>query len=118
MIDRETREILTPRGHTLKVYTYITGKEARALRAPYLRQADELPKSVIDEKGLRASIYETVENLALKTIVVTFDGKHDGLDDFDLLETLLTLPASEFKFITTAINEIIGDGENEEKKTN
>jgi hypothetical protein len=115
---RDIKDIVTPAGHTLSVYTYVTGKEARALRAPYLKQADEYPREMIDEKGLRASVLETVENLTLKTLIVSFDGKTDGQDGFDLLDTLLSLPSTELKAITTALNSVIAEAESEEKKTN
>src|ERR1700704_1825611 len=118
MNDRETKEVITPAAHTLRVYTYITGKEARALRAPYLKQADEYPREMIDEKGLRASVMETVENLTLKTLIVSFDGKTDGQDGFDLLDTLLSLPSTELKAITAALNAIMAEAESEEKKKN
>src|ERR1700709_1108763 len=99
MPDRETKEITTPKGHKLVVYTYITGQEYQALRAPYLKKAEEFPSESIDEKGLRAALMESIENLTLKTLVASFDGKTDGEDGFDLLSAILTLPSSEFKFV-------------------
>jgi hypothetical protein len=116
MSDRETKEITTPRGHTLVINTYITGREARALRVPYLKQADEFPKEMIDEKGLRASISETAQNLALKMVIVSFDGKKDGADGFDLVDVLLSLPTPEFKFIVNTIDAVMLADE-EQKKT-
>jgi hypothetical protein len=116
---RETREITTPGGHTLSIHTYLTGREARDLQVPYLKTSEEYPKEIIDAKGIRAASFQAVQNLSLKTIIVSFDGKKDGDDGFDLVETVLDLPTSEFKFIVQRINEVISDPEGEDqKKTN
>jgi hypothetical protein len=64
---RETKTIQTPLGHTVVLYTYITGREARELQTPYLKTSEEFPKALIDEKGLRAASYQAVQDLTLKT---------------------------------------------------
>jgi hypothetical protein len=118
---RETREIVTPAGHTLVLYTYLTGREVRELQTPYLKTSEEFPKDVIDTKGLRAASFQAVQNLTIKTIIVSFDGKKDGdtiseTEKFNLLDTILDLPAAETNFIIKRINEVVSPPADEEQK--
>lgn len=116
---RETKDFKTPTGHTIVVKTYLTGREARDLQTPYLKTSEEFPKEVIDAKGLRAACYQAVQDLTLKTVIVSFDGSTQGLDGFDVIETILNLPATETNFIMKSINDIISPPDaDEEKKTN
>jgi hypothetical protein len=114
MNERETRELTTPGGHALVVYTYLTAGEARSVRAPYLKQADEYPNDLIKEIGYKAAVYQDVEDRTLRALIVSFDGKKDG-EDFDLITALLALPEPEFKFIKDTINN--RSEEDEQKKT-
>jgi hypothetical protein len=104
MMERETIQFNTPQEHSVVAYTYLTGGEARALRAVYLK-----------DEASRSARIEEVENLTLKTLIVSFDGKADGQDGFDLIGTLMVLPASETKFLVDKLNELTKDGD--EKKT-
>lgn len=118
MTPRETRDIVTPAGNKLTVYTYLTGRETRELQTPYLKTAEEYPKATIDDKGLRAAIYEAVQNLTLKMLIVSFNDKTDGQDGFVLNDAILDLPSQEFNFIVRKLNEITAPPDAEEKKTN
>lgn len=119
MNERETVVFITPKGRTVKAYTYLTELEYRALQNPYFRTAEEFPKQLIDDKGLKAAILDTVNNLTIKTLIVELDSKKDGQDGFNLLDAFLSLPKSESRFIIKKLNEITSDEEKEEeKKTN
>lgn len=120
--ERETKSVTTPGGHAVVLKTFLTGREARALQTPYLKSADEFPKDQIADVGLRASIFAATQNLTLNTIIVSFDGKKDGEviegteAKFNLVETLLDLPASEFKFIVATANAVVANPDADEQK--
>lgn len=119
---RETTEIKTPGGHTIVVNSYVNGRESRALQVPYLKNVIELDAARVAELGEKAARFEAAQNLALRTVIVSFDGKKDGQGiegtdtTFDLIDTLLALPAPEYRAIVKAMNEVIADDDYNEKK--
>ena len=119
MNQRETKEITTPAGHVVIIHTYLTGREARDLQVPYLKTSEEFPADLIAEKGVRAASFQAVQNLTFKTLIVSFDGKTDGTDGFNIIDAILDLPQPEFRFIVKCMNETISDPDAEaQKKTN
>ena len=110
---RETTDIKTPAGHDLKVVTFLNGLESRALQVPYLKTAAELDQEKVKELGERAARFEAAQNLALKIVVLSFDGE---TDPDKVLAAVLLLPSSEYKFVVKSINAVVTDEDFNEKK--
>jgi hypothetical protein len=121
MSDRETKEITTPAGHKLVLYTYVTGLEKRQLMYPFFREASDFGDDVLKVKGKAGAIHDATQDLALRSIIVSADGKKDDAVEggpFSLVDWVLSLPASETDFIIKAVNEVTNDHAFEpEKKT-
>lgn len=122
MESRETKDITTPGGHVIVLNTYITGHEKRALQYPYFKEAADFKPEILAEKGKAGAIFEATQDLALKTVIVSVDGKKDGDavegGTFSVVGFVLNLPSRESSFIIKAINDVTSDREFEaEKKT-
>jgi hypothetical protein len=116
---RETKEVITPvEKHTLVLNTYITGREKRQLQNVYLEgkgidfNADQ--KTVT---GLRADLVDKATDLAWRIIVVSFDGKKDGVDGFNVVDAILDLRAEDYNFVVATVNDTVTDKDFQEKKT-
>ena len=115
---RETKEITTPSGAKIALNTYITGRDRRKLRNIYLRDEKELDATSVKEKGAKGTMFEEAQDLALKTVVVSINGKKEGQDGFSIVDFILDLPSKEFEFVIKAVNDVTSDKIDEEKKTN
>lgn len=83
---RETYTVKTPGGHDVVLYTYITLRQTRAIRAFILEsQRVDKDKPIMDE----------IENMTLEFLVVSYDGSKDNL-----LERLMDAPKAEADFIS------------------
>lgn len=119
-MERETKEVTTPSGHTLVLKTYLTGREKRVLQFPYFKEASDFKPEVLAEKGRAGAIFEETQDLALKTVIVSVDGKKDGDQSdsgpFSVVDWVLNLPSAEFNFVVKAINDVTADRAFEEEK--
>ena len=125
-MNRENITFTTPSGqNTLVLNSYITGREKRAISAVYLKEVGDLTQEEVKAKGHRGAIIEAVQDLTIRSVVVSVNGKKDGDDlgngiKFDVVNYLLDLRSSEYDAVSKKINEIVKDAdasESGEKKT-
>lgn len=106
---RDTKEIITPIGkHKVVLKEWITGREKREIRKPYLEGMKfslEEGKAKTEEIDANALI-EKSENKAIETIVVSIDD-----DKEKILEKILDMRDKDYEFIVDEINKIT-KGEN------
>ncbi len=109
-MNRETISVTTPAGAVIVLNAYVTGREKRSITNIFFQK--ELSE---------AAQYNQAEDLALKTIIVSIDGKKEGdqVDGkpFSIIDAVLSMKASETKFIISKVNEISSEKASEEKKT-
>lgn len=105
--ERETMTLTSPLGKEVKIKTYLTGREKRAIRNAYTSQL----KSVTDEHGKThyeiASGTEAImasEDALLRAAVVSYDGKTENV-----LEAILDAPDKELNFIQAECNKLSQD---------
>lgn len=107
-MERETKEITTPNGHKIKIYTYLTGREAR--------QIDDISISAIDlSNNTRQSIdpktIRMAEDKMIELLVLSVDD-----DVNDVLDAILDLPAVDYTFVFSELESLVGNMENAKKK--
>jgi hypothetical protein len=97
-MERKTREITTPGGHTVSVKEYLTAREVNAVLAELFKSQEVSA----DDKNPRVSLLIGIQrNVKLvEAAVVSLDGSADNLSD-----RLQDLPASEYSAI---LNEVKG----------
>lgn len=118
-MDRETIKIITPVSKDeIVIKAYLTGREKRALTNVYLENKN-LSYDVATEKvaGIDYSIIDKAQDLALRTIIISFNGKQDGIDGFSIVDAVLDLRSQDSDFVIEKINGITADKEFAEKKT-
>jgi len=112
----ETREIKTIKigDHTLEVKSYLIGREKRALSAVFLGK--NMTVSVEGGMtGLDADTFEKAQDLAFKSVLVSFDGHKDGdtiegVDKpFSIVDAVLDLPAKQYEEVVETVNAITSD---------
>ncbi len=109
-MNRETISVTTPAGAAIVLNAYVTGREKRAITNIFFQK--ELSE---------AAQYNQAEDMALKTVIVSIDGKKDG-DQVDgktysIVDAVLSMKASESKFILAEVNKVSSEKSTEEKKT-
>ncbi len=112
MSDRETRDITTPGGKILVIKSYITPREANAIREILIKGAS------VDLNDMDAKIDKVpAENLVafsnamLKDVVVSYDGKTENI-----LDVLLDLKdLKEFNFILVEAKAVYSGNLTKEK---
>ena len=113
MPERPTITVVTPTGITVRLNEYITGREKRALTNVFLTGDLTFSADAGQVKGLKGSMVETAEDLAIKTVVVSVDGKTD-----DIVNSVLNLRSEDYAFVVKEINKITADLKGEELKKN
>ncbi len=114
-MDRETKTIETPAGkHKVEIKTYLIGREKRALTNIYLSKDMSVNTEDKQITGFaNRNIIEEAENLALQTMIVSIDGKHDGDDvegiKFSLIDCVLDMRSEDYDFIVNAINDVTSE---------
>lgn len=95
----EIKELTTPTGlHRIKVRAYLTGVDRRANRRLIWTLSQE-------GKGDSIEALEAAENALIGQIVLEVDDSTE-----DILEKVLKMPAEDYDFVITTVNEIaIGD---------
>lgn len=120
-MDRETKIITTPvEKHEVEIYSYITGREKRALTNVFLSGNLSFNMDNKDIQGLRGNLVEQAEDLAFRTIIKEVD-KHKEGDlvngkPFSIVETVLNMHAGDYAFVVSEVNKISEDKGFEEKK--
>jgi len=117
-MERETITITTPKEqHKVVLKAYLIGREKRAIHAVFLKDVQiETGVQVGSQpsmKGIKGSVVEEAENVALEAIVVSIDESKENIVD-----RVLDMHAKDYQYIVGEINKITEDSDFEEKKTN
>jgi len=97
----ETTEITTPVGNNkVALKQYITGRDMRSLREIYLK-VGTLDSSGQNLSNIDPAMVDQSENKAFEMVIVSIDGQAEGI-----LDKILNMPAQDYDFILTAVNEI------------
>lgn len=108
---RETKEITTPSGHKVVLNSYITGREKRAITNVFLEKAEmTMVGNTPNISGIKGDVANLAEDKTIEIMVVSVDGSTDGI-----LDKVLNLPAKDYDFIVSAINEMTGKKKDEDK---
>lgn len=114
-MNRETKIVTTPSGHKVELYTYITGREKRALVNVFLDGKVNFNADTQQVGGITSNIVDLAQNLTWKTVVVSLDGKKNG--EIDIVEAILDLRDVDYAFIEAEVNKVTGDKDFGQKKT-
>ncbi len=94
-MDRPTKEFETANGHKVVMFEYVTGAEARAIKAVHQKPSD----------GKAAD--DAAHDHALKMVVVSLDGSSDNI-----VERILDLPLVDFAKITAVLTDLLDPKKN------
>lgn len=98
----ETKVLALPTGGAALLKTFLTGREARALRNVYLKNADiGLAGTAAEIKGITGALVEEEENLAIKTVVLEINGNKENV-----LEDALSLRDVDYNALLEAVREV------------
>jgi len=113
-MDKTTITITTPVDKKIVVLkSFINGREKRALTSVFLNGEIDFSADAKNIKGIKGSLIETAEDLSIKTIVISVDGKSD-----DVVNAVLNMHSQDYTFIIGEINKITADVGGEEVKKN
>lgn len=104
-MERETKTITTPNGHSVVLKSYLTGREANQIKeilfsSVKINMAD-LENGKPEMKELPANIVLEQEKKRIEILVVSLDGKSENITD-----NILDLPAIDYNFISTEASKI------------
>lgn len=120
-MQRETKTIQTPSGHKVELYTYITGREKRAIVGSYLNSGIDFDSSNEKIKGINAKMIDEAQNVTINSIIVSVNGHRNGDDingkAFSVVDAVLDMHATDYEFVINELNEITKDKNFEQKKT-
>lgn len=112
-MERETKEIITPISkQSIKIKTYLTGRERRALTNIYIESGVEIDSETQNVKGIKPEVIDKAQDLGWKTVIVSIDDTTDNIVD-----RILDMRSEDFEFVAKAVNEITANKSFEEKKT-
>ena len=112
--NRETKTIETPSGHKVVIYSYLTGREQRAIDdiALSAMEIDINGKTTGITRGkINAKIIRKTEDKMIEMLLIKLDGRDD-----DLLEGILNLPSIDYQAIIKAIDSVVTDPKFEDRK--
>lgn len=99
-MERETKEFKTTFGTTLKIKTYLTGGESRAIEGKYLSMAKmDLKGSEPVFKDVDLNVSFEVEKELIKIAVVSLNGSTENI-----LDTILNLRADDYEEVVAELN--------------
>lgn len=114
-MERETTSITLPISKSVVVlYSYITGREKRALANALLGSVGSIGADASSMGNIKPEMLDKAQNLAFTTIIESFDGHKDGdaLDggtQYDLVGAVLDLRAGDYQAVVDKVNEITSD---------
>lgn len=112
-MQRETKTIETPIGkHKVEMYTYLLGREKRALTNVFLNGDFDFDAEENKVKKMDYGLIDKAEDLAFTTVVVSIDDSKE-----DILNKILDMRNEDMVFVKNAVNEITSTKLDEEKKT-
>lgn len=98
---RETKE-LTVGSHKIVVNTYVTGRELRNIESSMMDKLEMSQKDGSQEiTGFKGSMLADRQDMQIKAVVVSIDGKNDKIVD-----AILDLPAEESEQVMDYVKEI------------
>jgi len=104
-MSRETKKIITPIDkHVVTIKAWITGREKRALIKPFTSaiQVSVGKEEKAEFKSREAgSVIEKAANLVIETIVVSVDGKTEGV-----LDLILDMKSKDTDFVVKELDKI------------
>lgn len=118
-MDRETKTYTTPLGkQEIVVKAYLIGREKRLIENVFLQGGEGISVDGSGGvKGLKANVVDEAQNLAWRTIVISIDGKKDGENNFNVVDEILNMRASDYNFILKLVNAVTNDEDFTEKKS-
>ena len=116
-MNRETIEIVTPvEKHVIVLNSYITGREKRALQNVYLEGDVSFDAEAKRVGGMKMDVLTNkATDLTWQFVIVSFDGKKDGENDFSIKEAVLDLRQKDYDCLVAAVNGVTTDAEFEKK---
>jgi hypothetical protein len=104
-MSRETREFVTPAGHTVVLNAYLTGREAQTLKAIMFSalkvNMDDAQSGKVGLGEMPSGFLVEQEKAALGFLIVSFDR-----DITNPIAALLDLPSTEYDAVLKEINKI------------
>jgi hypothetical protein len=110
---RETKELTTPHGHKVVIYTHITARGQREVQSLFMRhlQINKIPEQGAKElsdigqlEGVTGEIMMQAQDIALKHMVVSVDGNTTAPDSL-----VLDLPPDDANFVFAEIDKLTAD---------
>ena len=109
-MERTTKEIKTKSGHSIFIYTYITGREKRSITDVFLNSVEIKQVGGVQEtSGMKASVANEAENQAIKVCVAEIvpNGSTVGITEKqNIVDFILDLDQLESSQIVKEINAI------------
>lgn len=117
-MNRETKAIKTPvSAHEIVILTYLTGREKRTLTNVYLDEKLNYDAESKKVEGISPASINRAQDVAWKTVIVSFDGKKDGENGFSVVDAVLDLRSEDYNFVVAEVNAITSDKDFDQKKT-
>lgn len=109
---RETTTFKLPCGDEVVINSYVTYGEKTQLNSIYFKEAGDLTDAE-RQSGLKATIFKQVNDLALKLVLVSINGKKDGDvvegdKPFSIVDYINALRMEDGVALFEKINEVIG----------
>jgi hypothetical protein len=105
MADRETKLFITPNSHQVLLHTYLTGREASALKSILLSSLkmtmSDMESKKVDMGGISGETLAEQERKTLEFLIVSVDGSAENA-----VEKFLDLPSSEYDAVLKEIENI------------
>lgn len=104
-MERDTKIITTPAGHTVVLKSYLTGREANELKGVMFSalkmNIEDAQSGKINIGDVSGSFLVDQEQKAMSLVLVSLDGSADNA-----LERLLDLPSSEYDAVKAEVDKI------------
>lgn len=123
MTKRENIKITTPEGVAIELKPYLDARTSQANKGIYLGYAKvNMKQAIADAQAgkeasgadavnfddLPASVMTEVKNSTIRGMVMSVDGNNFDGDKDQILDAVLDLPESEYDFIQSEIDKIVG----------
>lgn len=101
-MERETKEISTPSGAKVVVKTYLTGREANAVKeVMYKLMKLDISSGEAAAKEITGEFMLNQEYKLLETLIVSIGGSKEGI-----MENLLDMRNEDYQAVITEVNKI------------
>lgn len=100
-MQRETKEITTPSGSKVVIKSWISAREANAVKQPMLKAMKVDPNTGTTSSSIDGDFLIEQEKTLIGILVVSVDG-----DTSTQLEKLLDMRNDDYQFVITEVNKI------------